>query len=203
MKRIIKADQDLGKRTDYCVAIKYKYSTFDEFVEAYNEDEAKDLALDRVSTNLTVTDNIQVGPNTWDITIGYDDGVLNQEDTYTIESDTEDNAIVEALNQAASNNLEVVDVEEQYDMLLKPSVYSSIVSYFNAKEDSIEADYEDYKNKYGLYDTSFLKFLCDNKDEYFRERVLRTAGTDEEDRAKALEYLNNMTEETFEDLLFS
>ena len=93
----------------------------------------------------------------------------------------------------------VIKVAEADDSL-KQRVYDLVVKYYEEHEDEIVDDYEDYKHKYDLYDTSFLSFLSDNRGKYFDQAVVNAVSPEEGKRAIFL--LSAMDEETFEDLLF-
>ena len=83
--------------------------------------------------------------------------------------------------------------------LFKEKVYNAVAEYYYDHEDEILEDYEDYKRKYNLYDTSLLQFLRDNLN-YFDIAVMKAVPGQGK---RGIFVLYGMDVEDLEELLFS
>lgn len=68
-------------------------------VEAENEDDACNEAIELAKDELTIEDIAQIDDDEWEVTVGFC-GFIGVEEIYTVYADSEDEAEVEALTEA-------------------------------------------------------------------------------------------------------
>ena len=81
-------------------------------VAAADEEDAENEAIELAKDDLEVNDIVQTADDEWEVTIGFG-GLLGVEENYSVNADSEEEAIEEALELAADDlSAEFVDLTE-------------------------------------------------------------------------------------------